>query len=344
MNWEGKRVLITGHTGFKGSWLSLWLQLKGAEVYGVSLSPPTQPNLFTIASVQQVIGLRSLTLDLRFSDLVYNVFYRYGPEIVFHLAAQPIVRSSYKNPADTYSTNIMGTVNVLEAARKTKSVKAIVVVTSDKSYANQEWDWPYRESDRLGGYDPYSASKACVELVVASYRKSFNMNIATARAGNVIGGGDWGIDRLVPDVMRAFTEGKTVKVRNPSSIRPWQHVLEPLQGYIMLAESLYDKGSLNAEEWNFGPVQYDEWTVLDIVKELSNLWGDEAFLEIVEHSQEPHETASLTLDWSKAKRRLGWHPRLSLKKSLSLTCDWYKAWMQHRNMKEFTLDQIRSYE
>ena len=340
MNWQGKRVLITGHTGFKGSWLSLWLQDKGAQVCGYALEPPTKPNIFTDAHVGE--GILSVIGDVRDGLSLVKTFAEFKPEIVFHLAAQPIVSLSYGNPVGTYSTNIMGAINVLEAVRMTESVKAVVVITSDKCYENQEWDWSYRESDRLGGYDPYSASKACAELIAASYRKSYRMNIATVRAGNIIGGGDWAQDRLIPDIMKAWTKGETVTIRNPDSVRPWQYVLDPLRGYIELAECLYDYGNAYGEAWNFGPEPSDTWLVLDIVDQLKILWGEGAKWKLAPPEQF-HETKMLTLDWSKARRRLLWRPRVNMESALARTAMWYQLHSQGNDMRQFSLDQIRSY-
>jgi len=350
MNWSSRRVLITGHTGFKGSWLSLWLQLKGADLCGFGLEPPTAVNLFTDAGISG--GMLSVLGDIRDTAHVAKVFQEYRPEIVFHMAAQPLVRSSYWDPVGTYATNVVGTASVLEAARQTRGVRAIVVVTTDKCYENREWDWPYRENDRLGGYDPYSNSKACTELVVSSFRSSFfdpktydkhGVAIASARAGNVIGGGDWATDRLVPDIMRAFLAGETVLIRNPHAIRPWQHVLEPLRGYIAVAESLYEKGPVDGEAWNFGPEQADAQTVEWMVGKLASLWGEEANWR-VDSGDHPHEAHTLQLDWSKAKRRLQWSPALTLSEALAETTEWYKVKSKNTDMRAFTVKQIQSYE
>lgn len=350
MNWQGRRVLITGHTGFKGSWLSLWLHQKGADLCGFALPPPTQINLFEDASVDR--DMRSVIGDIRDIDLLKRSFREHRPEVVFHLAAQPLVRSSYEDPLGTYSTNVMGTANVLEAARHTDSVRSIVVVTTDKCYENQEWDWPYRETDRLGGFDPYSNSKACAELVVSAYRSSFfnpahfsrhGVSIASVRAGNVIGGGDWAEDRLVPDIIRAFRDGRPVRIRNPRAIRPWQHVLEPLRGYIAVAESSCEGGNPGAEAWNFGPEQSDAQPVEWIVRQLAADWGNGARWELDELDH-PHEAHSLKLDWSKASIRLGWHPWLRLKEALAMTAEWYKLKLDGRDMREISHTQIRNYE
>lgn len=349
MNWRGKHVLLTGHTGFKGGWLSLWLQEKGAEVCGVALPPPTHPNLFEDADI--AAGMRSVVGDIRDVDLLTRVFAEHRPEVVFHLAAQPLVRSSYEDPLGTYSTNVMGTANVLEAARRTDGIRAIVVITTDKCYENREWDWPYRETDRLGGYDPYSNSKACAELVVLAYRNSYfnpaqsdrhRVGLASVRAGNVIGGGDWAEDRLIPDMMRAFMEGRPVRIRNPHAIRPWQHVLEPLRGYLMVAESLCEEAG-NGQAWNFGPEQSDARPVEWIVRELAEIWGEGALWEL-EQAAQPHEAQMLKLDCSKAAARLGWRPELNLRDALTMTAVWYRERMQGGNMRALTLSQICKYE
>jgi len=350
MNWRGKRVLLTGHTGFKGSWLSLWLQEKAAELCGIALEPPTKVNLYQNADVAS--GMRSVIGDIRDIDLLKKTFTEQRPEIIFHLAAQPLVRVSYDDPLRTYSTNVMGTANVLEAARHTDSVRAIVVVTTDKCYENNEWEWPYRETDRLGGYDPYSNSKACAELVVSAYRNSFfnpsdysrhGVAIASVRAGNVIGGGDWAQDRLVPDIIRAFMVSQPVMMRNPNAIRPWQHVLEPLRGYIAVAEKLYDDGTESGEAWNFGPDQSDAQSVEWIVRELAAIWGGNAQWQLVGTPQ-PHEAQYLRLDWSKAAARLEWRPMLRLKQALKMTADWYKAKQNGQDMRAFTKNQIQQYQ
>jgi CDP-glucose 4,6-dehydratase len=349
MNWNGKRVLLTGHTGFKGSWLSLWLQQKGANLCGIALEPPTRVNLFQDAHVER--GMHSVIGDIRDADLLKQTFAEHHPEIVFHLAAQPLVRSSYEDPLGTYSTNVMGTANLLEAARQIDSLRAIVVVTTDKCYENREWEWPYREIDRLGGYDPYSNSKACAELVVSAYRNSFfnpkdysrhGVAIASVRAGNVIGGGDWAEDRLVPDIIRAFIEKRPVRIRNPHAIRPWQHVLEPLRGYLAVAESLYEVGPASGEAWNFGPEQSDARSVEWIVEELCTLWVNGARWE-KEEAVQPHETQSLKLDWSKAAARLGWRPELQLKEALAMTAIWYREKLRSQDMRVFTIAQIDRY-
>jgi CDP-glucose 4,6-dehydratase len=350
MNWAGRRVLITGHTGFKGGWLSLWLQRKGAELCGIALDPPSMESLFQDAKVGQ--GMHSVIGDIRNADLLKQTFAEHRPEIVFHLAAQPLVRASYDDPLGTYATNVMGTANVLDAARHTSTVRAIVVITTDKCYENHEWVWPYRESDRLGGYDPYSNSKACAELVVSSYRNSFfnpasytrhGVALASVRAGNVIGGGDWAEDRLVPDIIRAFIQDRPVQIRNPHAVRPWQHVLEPLRGYLAVAESLCEKGTADGEPWNFGPEQTDAQPVEWIVNQMKQLWSGSAQWERNEAPQ-PHEASYLKLDWSKAAERLGWQPRLRLKQALALTVQWYRAKLEGQEMGAFTGGQIEQYE
>jgi CDP-glucose 4,6-dehydratase len=356
MNWSGRRVLLTGHTGFKGSWLALWLQGLGTDLCGLALEPPTAVNLFEDARVGQ--GMRSVMGDIRDAELVRRVFVEHRPEVVFHLAAQPLVRASYADPLGTYATNVMGTAHVLDAARTVDTLRAMVIVTTDKCYENREWPWPYRESDRLGGFDPYSNSKACAELVVSAYRNSFfnsrdyarhGMAIASARAGNVIGGGDWAEDRLVPDAIRAFQLGRPVRIRNPRATRPWQHVLEPLKGYIDLAALLLDKGVAGAEAWNFGPYPSEARPVEWVVNELARLWGEGAGWE-QEQGQHPHEAQSLMLDISKAVAQLGWQPRLQLAEALAITQAWYgERWQCQRSgcsidMRAFTEGQIHEYQ
>jgi CDP-glucose 4,6-dehydratase len=361
MNWKGRRVLLTGHTGFKGSWLALWLQGLGVELCGLALEPPTADNLFEDARVGQ--GMRSVIGDIRDAELVRRVFIEHRPEVVFHLAAQPLVRASYADPLGTYATNVMGTAHVLEAARAIDTLRAVVVVTTDKCYENREWPWPYRESDRLGGFDPYSNSKACAELVVSAYRNSFfnpgdyarhGVAIASARAGNVIGGGDWAEDRLVPDAIRAFQQGRPVQIRSPKAVRPWQHVLEPLRGYLDLAALLLgnldqlDKGVAGAGAWNFGPHPGDAKPVEWVVNELARLWGQGAGWE-QEQGAHPYEAQTLMLDISKAAAQLGWQPRMQVAEALAITTAWYgERWQRERggsvDMRAFTEAQIRDYE
>ena len=348
--WQGKKVLLTGHTGFKGSWLSLWLQALGAEVIGYALEPPTNPSLFEVAEVN--LGMTSIIGDIRDLDKLQAVFIEHQPEIVIHMAAQPLVRYSYVNPVETYSTNVMGTVNVLEAVRHCPSVKAIVNITTDKCYENREWAWGYRENEAMGGYDPYSNSKGCAELVSAAYRSSFfnadtyaqhGVALATVRAGNVIGGGDWAQDRLIPDILAAFEQGRLVDIRNPQAIRPWQHVMEPLRGYLTLAEQLYIQGSSFAEGWNFGPNDEDAKPVGWIVEQMATLWGNEAQWQI-DNGEHPHEAHYLKLDISKARGRLDWHPALRLNDALQLIIDWSKQRQAGVNIRQLTLTQIHNYQ
>ena len=348
--WRGKRVLLTGHTGFKGSWLSLWLQSMGAQVVGYALAPPTNPSLFEVAEVGK--GMTSIIGDIRDLEHLRRVFAEHQPEIVIHMAAQALVRYSYANPVETYATNVMGTVHVLEAARLTGCVRAIVNVTSDKCYENREWVWGYRENEPMGGYDPYSNSKGCAELVVAAYRSSYfnpgnyanhGVALASARAGNVIGGGDWAEDRLIPDIMRAIVQGKPANIRNPHAIRPWQHVLEPLSGYLILAQKLYEDGAVYGEAWNFGPSDKDAKPVSWIVDSLTKTWGAGASW-VLDGGDHPHEANYLKLDCSKAKARLDWHPRWHLEDALGAIIDWHRAYHGGKDMRELTLRQIAAYE
>jgi CDP-glucose 4,6-dehydratase len=342
--WRGKRVLLTGHTGFKGSWLSLWLQSMGVELQGVSLGPPTQPALFNVASVTD--GMGHQIADIRDYEKIKFLMANFKPEIVIHMAAQPLVRFSYQSPVETYATNVMGTVHVLEAARHVDSVRAIVNITTDKCYENKEWPWGYREDEPMGGYDPYSSSKGCAEIVSSAYRKSFLSNqsvaLATARAGNVIGGGDWADDRLVPDILRALENTEPVLIRNPNAIRPWQHVLEPLSGYLMLAQSLYENGQTDAEGWNFGPRDEDAQPVQWIVERLCEVWGHGSSWR-VQSGDHPHEANFLKLDISKARQRLQWLPRWSLDTALHHIVDWHRAWIAKEDMRSICLQQIESY-
>jgi CDP-glucose 4,6-dehydratase len=348
--WSGKRVFVTGHTGFKGSWLSLWLQQLGAEVTGYSLKPPTNPSLFEVAQVAQ--GMTSIINDIRNGTMLTNAMRQAAPHIVIHMAAQPLVRRSYVDPVETYSTNIMGTVNLLEAVRQTPSVRAVVIVTTDKCYDNKEWVWGYRESDPMGGFDPYSSSKGCAELVTSAYRNSFfnsskhsehRVALATARAGNVIGGGDWAEDRLIPDILRNIESGKPVSIRNPLASRPWQHVLEPLSGYLALAEKLSSEtGQQYAEGWNFGPRYEDAKPVQWIVEKLVSTWGIGASWQPVSGFN-PHEASHLKLDISKAKECLDWEPQWPLVTALEHILVWHKAYLFGSNMRDLTLQQINTY-
>ena len=348
--WQGKRVLLTGHTGFKGSWLSLWLQSMGAQVTGYALAPPTNPSLFDIAEVAR--GMTRIIGDIRDLAKLQVVFAEHQPEIVIHVAAQPLVRYSYQNPVETYATNVMGTVHLLEAVRHTPGVKAVVNITTDKCYENREWVWGYRENEPMGGFDPYSNSKGCAELVSASYRSSFfNANnyaqhgiaTATVRAGNVIGGGDWAQDRLIPDILAAFEQGRRVDIRNPHAIRPWQHVMEPLRGYITLAEQLFEHGPSFGEGWNFGPNDEDAKPVVWIVEQMAALWGADALWQ-VDTGEHPHEARYLKLDISKARSRLDWHPALRLKDALALIIQWAKQRQAGANMRRVTLAQLHAYQ
>lgn len=345
--WRGKRVFLTGHTGFKGSWLALWLQELGAEVTGLALAPATEPSLFELASVGN--GMTSLVGDVRDAVGFANAMRSAKPEIVIHMAAQALVRRSYEDPAETYSTNVLGTVNLFDAVRQTPSVKAVINVTTDKCYRNNEWEWGYREEDHLGGHDPYSSSKACAELVSTAYRSSYfkvggahPVGVATARAGNVIGGGDWAQDRLIPDILTAAARGVPVLIRNPRSIRPWQHVLEPLHGYLMLAEALYADPDGYAEAWNFGPSDEDARPVQWIVENIGALWGD-AFVWELDAAAHPHEANYLKLDCSRARSRLGWQPRWTLADALERIVAWHHAYLAGQDAKQLTKDQIHAF-
>jgi len=348
--WRGKRVLITGHTGFKGSWLSLWLQQMGSNVVGYALAPPTNPNLFEVAGVGG--RMHSIIADIRDLPMLMATFAEHRPEIVFHMAAQPLVRFSYEQPVETYAVNVMGTVHVLEAIRKTGGVRAVVNITTDKCYENREWIWGYRENEPMGGYDPYSNSKGCAELVTAAYRASFfssaeyakhGVALASARAGNVIGGGDWAKDRLIPDIISAFLEQRAAVIRNPHAVRPWQHVLEPLRGYLLLAERLWNEGPIFAEGWNFGPNDEDAKPVEWIVKHLVSTWGDGASWSL-DSACHPHEANFLKLDISKARYKLPWHPRWNLETGLQQIVDWYRAYQRGDNMRALSVGQIAKYE
>lgn len=348
--WKGKRVLITGHTGFKGGWLSQWLHMAGAEVTGYSLAPPTEPSLFELISLDQRIN--SVIGDVRDLDLLEKTYKECRPEIVFHLAAQPLVRLSYREPVETYSTNVMGTLNCLEAARKTGGVRAFVVVTSDKCYENREWEWGYRENEAMGGHDPYSSSKGCTELLIASYRSSYfppeqfnehGVALASARAGNVIGGGDWAEDRLIPDMIKCFMKSEPVLIRHPNAIRPWQHVLEPLSGYVSLAEKLWSGEERFSQGWNFGPSEYEAKPVSWIVEQLVSNWGNGAAWQLDE-GHHLHEANYLKLDSSKARMQLDWQPRWDMKHALIYTVDWFKAYASQENILDVTKQQIHAYE
>lgn len=342
--WRGKKVFLTGHTGFKGSWLCLWLSSLGAHVTGYALEPPTTPNLFEAARISELVDSR--IADIRDPDRIKTLMSEASPEIVIHMAAQPLVRHSYTLPVDTFATNVMGTVHLLEAIRSCPSVKAALNVTTDKCYENREWVWGYRENDPMGGYDPYSSSKGCSELVTASYRNSFlqhSVAVATARAGNVIGGGDWSADRLIPDCINALMAGKPIRIRNPHAIRPWQHVLEPLSGYMTLVQRLYVYGSAYAEGWNFGPADDDARPVSWIVDRMCQLWGNGARFE-VESGNFPHEANYLKLDCSKAHMRLGWRPRWDLNQSLASILQWVNVYSSAGDIRTFSVEQINQFE
>jgi len=343
--WQGKKVFLTGHTGFKGGWLSLWLQNLGAKVYGYALNPPTTPNLFTVASVAESL-VSSTIADIRDASSFESAMLSAQPDIVFHLAAQPLVRYSYAEPVETYATNVMGTVNLFEAVRKTPSVRAVINITTDKCYENRESLRPYREDDAMGGYDPYSSSKGCSELVTAAYRRSFlaeaGVAVATARAGNVIGGGDWSEDRLIPDFLRAIDKNETLVVRSPNAIRPWQHVLEPLAGYLQLAERLFTQGEQFAQGWNFGPADEDAQTVAWIVDKLTATVPNAHWQ--LDQNLQPHEANYLKLDSTKARTKLGWQPHWKLEVALQKIMDWHQNWRINADMRTYTLAQIHEYQ
>lgn len=353
--WGGKGVLVTGHTGFKGSWLSEWLLALKARVAGYALAPSTEPALFD--QLQLAARVEHIEGDVRDLASLRDAALRFQPEVIFHMAAQSLVRRSYEDPLGTYSSNVIGTANVLEVCRELDSLRAVVVVTSDKCYETNERQRGYREYERLGGHDPYSSSKACAELITASYRRSFfnpeaqpgdqpvpqsRAAVASARSGNSIGGGDWATDRLVPDAMRAFMSGRTLQVRNPDSVRPWQHVLEPLRGYLMLAQRLSIEGNAFSEPWNFGPGDGDERSVRWVVERLRELWPGESSWA-ASAQPEPYEAKYLRLDSAKAHARLEWWPRMTLEEALVLTTEWYAAYSEGEDLGEFTRDQIRRY-
>jgi len=347
--WGGRKVLLTGHTGFKGSWLSLWLQCLGAEVIGYALPPPTQPSLFEIARASK--GMESIQGDILDLESLRRVCRERQPEIVFHLAAQSLVRRSYDDPAGTFATNLLGTVHLLEATRDIPSVRAIIVITTDKCYQDCGDARAYRETDCLGGADPYSSSKAAAELATAAYRKSFFLKqesgsktgVASARAGNVIGGGDWAADRLIPDVIRAALEEKELLIRNPDAVRPWQHVLDALSGYLLLAENLWLHPEEHSEAWNFGPDESEMVTVRAVLEKVRELWGP-GIQDRLAHGGLPQEAQTLRLDCTKARTRLGWKPQWNLDSALEATLQWYKAYQSHQDMREVTESQIRSHQ
>ena len=352
--WKGKKIFLTGHSGFKGAWLSLWLHSLGAEVTGYALAPPTEPSLFELARVGELV--HSVIADVRDGDRLKSEMAKASPDIVIHMAAQPLVRDSYKIPVETYAINVMGTIHLLEAVRSCPGVKAVVNVTTDKCYENREWVWGYRENEPMGGYDPYSNSKGCSELVTAAYRSSYFANqqlnssttgrhgaaVATARAGNVIGGGDWAVDRLIPDCVKSLLSGEKILIRNPHAIRPWQHVLEPLSGYLLLAQRLYEEGPAFASGWNFGPHDEDARPVEWIVERLCARWGEGAAYEL-DMGDHPHEAHFLKLDCSKARTELGWRQRWGLERALDSIVEWTEAYREKRDLREVCLKQMEEY-
>lgn len=346
--YSDKKVLITGNTGFKGSWLSLMLKYLGANVFGFSLAPTDSELLFKKADLEKIIpySVGNVVDYQSLSDYLHEI----EPEIVFHLAAQPLVRQSYAQPLETYSTNVMGTANILHAVRSTPSVQSVVIVTSDKCYENMEWDWAYRENDPLGGHDPYSSSKACAELVTAAFRQSFfdsktdpDVGIASARAGNVIGGGDWAVDRLIPDFIRAVSSGEPLVLRNPGSIRPWQYVLDVLVGYLMLGEKLVTDTRRFNTSWNFGPIPSEVQPVEWVINAISKYWGEGVYYKLPSSGANLYEAKSLRLDCSKTMSKLKWQPKYTLEKTLYSTADWYKAYLRGDNMLDFSIQQIETY-
>ncbi len=349
--WKNKKVLLTGHTGFKGSWLSLWLQKLGVDLIGFSKSVPTKPSLFELADIGK--NMTSIMGDITSIENITNVVKQHNPEIIIHMAAQSLVHKSYDQPLETFSTNIMGTVNLLEAVRNTSKKCVIINVTSDKCYENQELERGYKENDPMGGYDPYSSSKGCAELITSSFRNSFfknsnnkdyDISLASVRAGNVIGGGDWADNRIVPDIMRGILDKKIIKIRNPTSVRPWQYVLEPLRGYLELAEKLYNYKSEYAESWNFGPEIDDAKPVSWLVNEIVEMWRGNIEVDFANNDLDyKHETSFLRLDCSKAKSKLKWNPKIKLEEGLKLTVNWYKQYEQTKELREFTENQIEEY-
>jgi CDP-glucose 4,6-dehydratase len=348
--WLNKRVLITGHTGFKGSWLSLWLTSLGAKLFGYALAPNSSPSLFELANIKSL--MKTFEADVRNSEQLSIALEEIQPEIIFHLAAQSLVRTSYDDPLLTFQTNVMGTANLLESIRTLKLPCSVVNVTSDKCYENREWHWGYREIDPLGGFDPYSNSKACSELVTSSYRSSFfhpseyhthKVALATARAGNVVGGGDWAKDRLIPDVLKALENNQILNIRYPNAVRPWQHVLEPLHGYLILAEKLHTTGSKFAKAWNFGPNENDACTVATVAFKLAKLWDKQNSWQVASGTH-PHEANYLSLDTSLARKELGWKPMLSIDKTIKLIFDWEKARLNNEDVRQTSIQQIKDYQ
>lgn len=346
--WKNKKVFLTGHTGFKGAWLSLWLKTLGAEVCGYSLKPPSKPSMFELLNISSEI--ESIESNIQDLNKLKEVFKNFKPEIVIHMAAQSLVRKSYKDPVETYATNVMGTLNVFEAIKSTNSVQVVLNITSDKCYENLEKNTGYSESDPMGGYDPYSSSKGCAELLTSAYRRSYfgqcnnsNVTLASARAGNVIGGGDFALDRLIPDIVRSILSNEELLIRNPNAIRPWQHVLEPLSGYITLIQKLWDKKNDFTEGWNFGPEESDVKSVEWIINEFSKNW-DKKINWKKESNNQLHEAQILKLDCTKAKTKLGWYPQLKIEEGIQITAEWYKAFIRKDNLKDLTLGQIKAYE
>ena len=343
--WRHRSVFVTGHTGFKGGWISLWLSNLGAKVHGYSLAPPTTPNFFSETQLENRLQ-RSTIGDIRDLAKLTSALQTAKPSILIHMAAQPLVRESYVSPVETFSTNVIGTVNVLEAVRSIETVEAVINITTDKCYENQEWVWPYRENDRLGGHDPYSSSKACAELAAVAYRNSFlveaGIQLASVRAGNVIGGGDWATDRLIPDFLRAVDAGKSLSVRSPRAVRPWQHVLEPLSGYLLLAERLVTEGAEFAEAWNFGPSEADSKPVSWILDRLGQKIPSVNC--VLDGAPQPHEAGVLKLDSVKARTKLNWAPRWSLDTALDKTVEWHQLWKDGQSMAEVSVQQIEAYQ
>jgi len=341
--WKGKKVFITGHTGFKGGWLSIWLNMLGAEVMGYSLKPNTIPSLFEIAKIDDLV--ESVYGDIRDYQHLEKTLHAFDPDILFHLAAQPLVRYSYKESIETYSTNVMGTVNVLEISKNCKNLKALINITSDKCYENTNKKSGYIETDPMGGFDPYSSSKGCAELVASSYRRSFYNNLkkglASVRAGNVIGGGDWAEDRLIPDILKSFENKQPVIIRNPNATRPWQHVLEPLSGYLILAEKLYDKPNIYSEGWNFGPDDEDIKPVNWIIENIIKKWPGSEW--VLDENSNPHEAETLKLDISKVKNKIKWKPTWNLDISLSRIISWHHNWKNGENMQRYSIKEINQY-
>lgn len=345
---SGKNVIVTGHTGFKGSWLSAWLHLLGAKVVGVALEPPSEPSHFEVAQFSKI--LRDCRLDIRETDALKLLIADVQPDFVFHLAAQPLVRLSYLNPVETYQTNVLGTLNLLEALRPLKKKCTAILITSDKCYDNVEWIWGYRENDRLGGPDPYSASKGAAELVIRSHVKSFfrksgKVRIAVGRAGNVIGGGDWAEDRIVPDCVRSWANDECVELRNAQATRPWQHVLEPLSGYLALASELYQKQELHGEPFNFGPLVHQNHTVLELVKAMSEHWEQVCWEDVSDSGEKPHESGLLKLNCDKAIQHLSWEAILSFQETVRMTAEWYRSFYENPSaIRKVTFSQIKEYE